>query len=101
MHFYVIGDEEVVTGFRFVGVEGSTCNSRTEAVESFSKATRSGDIKVLIITEQVSALIPDEVMEWQFRGSYPLIVELPGMDGHLETRKSLVDSIREAVGVHV
>jgi vacuolar-type H+-ATPase subunit F/Vma7 len=40
-------------------------------------------------------------MDWQFNGSYPLIVEIPGIEGHLENRKSLIDSIREAVGVHV
>jgi vacuolar-type H+-ATPase subunit F/Vma7 len=99
--FYVIGDEEVVTGFRFVGVQGSVVYSREEALEAFRKTTSAGDAFVLIITEQISAMIGAEVMDWQFNGSYPLIVEIPGIDGHLENRKSLIDSIREAVGVHV
>ena len=38
---------------------------------------------------------------WQFGGAYPLVVEVPGIEGHLENRRSLVDAIREAVGVHV
>ena len=101
MNFFVIGDEEIVTGFRFVGVDGSVAYSRAEALEAFTRATTAGSIMVLIVTEQVSALIAEEVMNWQFNGSYPLVVEIPGIEGHLENRRSLIDSIREAVGVHV
>jgi vacuolar-type H+-ATPase subunit F/Vma7 len=101
VHFFVIGDEEIVTGFRFVGVDGSVAYSRAEALDAFSKATQAGSIMVLILTEQISAMIAEEVMNWQFNGSYPLIVEIPGIEGHLENRKSLIDSIREAVGVRV
>ena len=46
-------------------------------------------------------MIPQEVMDWQLSGEYPLIVETPGIDGHIENRVSLIDSIREAVGLHV
>ena len=101
MEFYVIGDEELVIGFRFVGVQGEAVYSKPEAEQAFRRATASGSIMVLILTEQVSAMISEQVIEWQFSGSYPLIVEIPGIDGHLENRKSLVESIREAVGVHV
>jgi vacuolar-type H+-ATPase subunit F/Vma7 len=99
--FFVIGDEEIVTGFRFVGVDGRVAYSRAEALEAFERAITGGSVMVLIITEQISALIADEVMNWQFNGSYPLVVEIPGIEGHLENRRSLIDSIREAVGVHV
>ena len=101
MAFYVIGEEEVVIGFRFVGVPGIAVTSADEAREAFRAATRGGDAKVLVLTEQVSAMIPQEVMEWQLSGEYPLIVEIPGIEGHLENRTSLIDSIREAVGLHV
>ena len=101
MEFSVIGDEEIVLGFRFAGVPGVAVSSREEALGAFSKATGSGDGLILILTEQVSAMIGEEVMSHQMSGSYPLIVEIPGIQGHLENRKSLVDSIREAVGIHV
>jgi vacuolar-type H+-ATPase subunit F/Vma7 len=99
--FYVIGEEEVVIGFRFVGVPGVAVGSAEEAREAFRTATRGGNVKVLVLTEQVSAMIPQEVMDWQLSGDYPLIVEIPGIDGHIENRTSLIDSIREAVGLHV
>jgi vacuolar-type H+-ATPase subunit F/Vma7 len=101
VRFHVIGGEEVVTGFRFVGVEGSVAGTRDEASVAFDRITSRKDITVLILTEQVSALIPEKVTDWQFKGHYPLIVEIPGIEGHMRDRKSLVDSIRQAVGVHV
>jgi vacuolar-type H+-ATPase subunit F/Vma7 len=101
VEFYVIGGEEVVIGFRFVGIHGTTVFTRDEALEAFRHATAAGNIMVVIMTEQVSAMIAAEVLDWQLSGSYPLVVEIPGIEGHVENRKSLIDSIREAVGLHV
>ena len=101
MEFHVIGDEEVVIGFRFVGVPGSVARTEEEAREAFARITKEGKARVLILTEQVSALLAREVMDWQMNGSYPLIVEVPGVTGHMAGRRSLIDSIRDAVGIHV
>ena len=101
MAFFVIGGEELVVGFRFVGVPGVVVRSSDEALAAFRSATADKAIKVLIITEQAAALITHEVMEWQLGGAYPLIVEIPDVEGHLQGRTSLIDSIREAVGLHV
>ncbi len=40
-------------------------------------------------------------MDWQLGGAYPLLVEIPGIEGHRSDRTSLIDSIRDAVGLHV
>ena len=101
MAFYVIGGEELVIGFRFVGVPGTVAETADEAREAFRTVTSLPGVMVLIISEQVSAMIPREVMDWQVSGAYPLIVEIPGIEGHQENRTSLIDSIREAVGLHV
>jgi V/A-type H+/Na+-transporting ATPase subunit F len=99
--FYVLGGEELVVGFRFVGVPGTVVRSPDEALAAFRSITKDGKTKVLVMTEQVAALIPHEVMDWQLGGAYPLIVEIPDVGGHVENRTSLIDSIREAVGLHV
>ena len=101
MAFYVIGGEELVIGFRFVGVPGTVAETAEEAREAFRAATNTPGVRVLIISEQVTALIPREVMDWQMSGTYPLLVEIPGISGHIEGRAGLIDAIREAVGLHV
>ncbi len=101
MEFHVIGDEELVIGFRFVGVPGTVARTAEEAHEAFADATKDGGVGVLILTEQVSSLIPRQVMDWQMGGAYPLIVEIPGIRGRVPGKRSLIDSIRDAVGIHV
>jgi vacuolar-type H+-ATPase subunit F/Vma7 len=101
VEFHVIGGEEVIIGFRFVGVPGSLARTTEEAQEAFRSIIAEGTVRVLILTEQVSAMLAREVMDWQMNGSYPLIVDIPGIAGHMPDRKSLMDSIRDAVGIHV
>ncbi len=113
MKYCVIGGRAVVLGFRLVGVDGVIVGNKDEAAEAFFRMTGRGNLlaggisseeelpKILILTEDVSSMLEDEVREWQMKADYPLIVEIPGLHGHLEGKKSLTDSIREAIGIHV
>jgi len=110
LEYFVIGERELVLAFKLVGVDGCVAVNRTEALESFNRITGNGGVeavpvderpKVLILTEDVSVMLESELLDWQKKAQYPLIVEIPGLHGHLEGRKSLTDSIREAVGISV
>jgi V/A-type H+-transporting ATPase subunit F len=57
--------------------------------------------KILILTEEAASWAGDFLVKWQLSAQYPLIVEVPGMMGRSPGHKSLVDSIREAIGIHV
>jgi len=111
--YFFIGDPELVTAFRFVGIRGQAVSGAGEALTAFKKFTYSWNetaarilpgeeqCRVLIITEETAAWLGDTLTDWQLSGSYPLVVEIPGTLGHLPGRKTLVDSIREAIGIHV
>lgn len=110
MEYFVIASRELVLAFKLVGVDGAVAVNRKEALEAFNRVTVHGNTnslpvagrpKVLILSEEVSVMIEDEVLAWQKGAKYPLIVEIPGLNGHLEGKKSLTDAIREAVGVSV
>lgn len=113
MEYFFLGDAEIVTAFRFVGVEGRAVYNADDAREVFNKITQGYDetaemvlpgaqnCRVLILTEEVVDWLESEVTQWQLSGKYPLIVEIPGILGKLEGRKTLVDSIREAIGIHI
>jgi V/A-type H+-transporting ATPase subunit F len=110
MEFYFIGDEELVTAFRFIGIEGLAVKNANDAVEVFKSITE-GTLpespaptplcKVLILTEETAEWLGDYMINWQISGHYPLIVEIPGISGRHIDRKTLVDLIREAIGIHV
>lgn len=112
MDYFIIAERELVLAFALVGVSGTVAINRNEALSAFNRVTgRNGESvtesitegrpKILILSEDVSVMLEDEVLEWQKKGSYPLIVEIPGLHGHIEGKKTLTDSIREAIGIHV
>ena len=112
MKYFVIGERELVLAFALVGVKGVTAVNREEALEAFRRVTGYGATsvgesiitekpKILILTEEVAVMLEEEVLEWQMKGDYPLIVEIPGLQGYLEGKKTLTDAIREAVGIQV
>ena len=109
MNYFVIGEREMVLAFRLVGVDGAIAETRQEVLESFNRVTgRGGTVsvpvekipRVLILTESAS-YIQDEELEWQKTADYPLIVEIPGLEGHLSGRKTLTEAIGEAIGVKI
>jgi V/A-type H+-transporting ATPase subunit F len=111
MNYYVLGERELVLGFKLAGVSGSAVTNRQEALDSFLKMTgQSSQVneltekdrpKVLILTEDVSDMLSKEVQDWQLKAKSPLIVEIPGLLGHLKGHKTFTDSLREAVGISV
>ncbi len=116
MDFYFIGEAELATAFRFVGVEGCAVADPREARAAFARATGAGVVtegsilpdaspastaRVLILTEEVADALGGSLSDWQLSGKYPLVVEVPGIRGRMEGRKTLVDAIREAIGIRV
>jgi V/A-type H+-transporting ATPase subunit F len=101
--YYFIGETELAAAFRFTGVDGVGITSESDAVEAFRAVTsgEKGACRILILTEEAAAAIGGELTAWQLTGNYPLIVELPGLAGHMPGRKTLVDAIREAIGIRV
>ncbi len=111
MEYFVIGERELVLGFALAGVKGRAVSNRKEALDAFYYITGQSDSikalsdeekpKILILTEDVSDMLQSEVNAWQMRGTSPLIVEIPGLNGHIQGRKNLTDSIREAIGIKI
>ena len=117
MDYFFIGDSELVTAFRFIGIEGLAVRDTPEAVAVFRRITEgwvdsAGAVlpgsfsgaegcRVLILSEEVAGWLDELLVKWQISGRYPLVVEIPGMMGRIPGRKTLVDSIREAIGIHV
>ena len=117
MDYFFLGDAELVTAFRFIGIEGMAVRDSEETVAVFRKITVgwhesshfnlpenlpvAGNCKILIITEEVADWLGDYMVNWQLEGQYPLLVELPGINGKLHDKKTLVDSIREAIGIYI
>ncbi len=101
MQFYVIADEHTVTGFKLVGIDGEVVESADEAREALKKAFSSTEIGIVVLTEKIASSVREEVEEFVFGHSFPLIIEIPDRTGPMEERISIRQMVRSAVGVKV
>jgi V/A-type H+-transporting ATPase subunit F len=99
---YVIGDADMITGFKLVGVEGVEATSTDEAGQALSKALTRNDLAIIIISEEFSTQpqLREIIEKIRRERREPLIVELPGSKGKpAETRMS--DLISKTLGVRI
>ena len=99
---YVIGDSDMITGFRLVGVEGVEVTSVEEASRSLNKALERSDLAVIIISEEFSSQIQihETINKIRRERRTPLVLEIPGSKGKPnETRMS--DLISKTLGVRL
>lgn len=101
MQFYVIADEHTVTGFKLVGIDGEVVESADEAREALKKAFSSTEIGIVVLTEKIASSVREEVEEFVFGHSFPLIIEIPDRTGPMEERISIRQMVRSAIGVKV
>ena len=99
---FVIGDNDMVTGFRLVGVEGTEATSLDEAREALEKALTRNDLAIVIISEEFSAQpqLHETIDRVRSERITPLIVEVPGSRGKpSEIRMS--DLISKTLGIRM
>jgi len=97
---YVIGDSDMTTGFRLVGVEGVEVTSVDEASQALNKALERSDLAIIIISEEFSTQpqLLETIDQVRRERRNPLIVEVPGSRGKpSEVRMS--DLISKTLGV--
>ncbi|HMK94009.1 MAG TPA: V-type ATP synthase subunit F [Candidatus Limnocylindrales bacterium] len=99
---YVIGDSDMVTGLRLVGVEGVEVTSVDEARQMLETALARKDLAILIISEEFSSQptlheIIDKVHQER---KDLLIVEIPGSKGN-GSAVHMSDIITKTLGVRM
>ena len=99
MKFFIIGDQDTVLGFNLVGIEGEVVSTTEEVQTSLKKAFQMEGLGIIIISERLASLVRDEVDQYFYKTSFPLIIEIPDRLGPMERKGSIRDVIRKAVGV--
>lgn len=101
MKYFVIGDEDMVLGFRLVGVEGRSVGNVMEAREVFKVATSTEGVGIIIISEKVADMVREDVNKYVYGTGFPLVIEVPDRTGSIRGRKSMKDIVKESVGISV
>lgn len=99
---YVIGDSDMITGFRLVGVEGIEVTSADEAWQALNTALARNDLAIIIISEEYSTQpqLHETIDKVRSERRNPLIVEVPGSKGKPSEIK-MSDLISKTLGVRL
>ena len=101
MKVLVIGHPEAVLGFSLVGVHGQAAGTAAEANRALDEALSTPDVGIILVTENVAALIQARMDELKRQSTVPLVVESPGPEGTRAERPPLSEIIRRALGVRI
>jgi vacuolar-type H+-ATPase subunit F/Vma7 len=100
MHALVIGDCDMVTGFRLVGMQGIEVSTVDEARHALDKAVENIDVAFILIGEAFSIKMRDRIDELRLSRIAPLIVELPSKSGP-SGAIDMSNIMRKAIGVKI
>ncbi len=101
MKLLVIGNPKTVLGFSLVGVNGCAASTASEANQALDEAMQAKDVGIVLVTEDVAALIETRMEDLKLHSTEPLVVEIPGPDGAREGRSSLSEIVFRAIGVKI
>jgi vacuolar-type H+-ATPase subunit F/Vma7 len=97
---FVIGGNDIITGFRLVGVDGEEVNSVSETRQALNRALVRKEIAIILVSEEFSSQMRGDIEKARSEHLTPLIVEVPGPKGPSgETRMS--DLISKTLGIRI
>lgn len=74
---FVIGDNSLVTGFRLVGMHGKEVASLEAAQEALKQALNRNEVAIVVISEEFSTQMRQQIEQAREENIKPLIVEVP------------------------
>ena len=99
---YLISDNtDTLVGMRLAGITGVVLHEKNEVLEEFKKCLSNKNIGILILTEKIFDLIPDDVMQAKLKRKFPLIVEIPDRHGLIRDEDFITKYINESIGISI
>ncbi len=100
MRVWLISDNhDTLVGMRLAGIEGILVNETEEILEAIDAAVSMSDVGILVVTEKISAKIPDVIQRLRENGDLPLVIEIPDRHGTNRGPDFLTRYVRDAIGV--
>lgn len=99
---FIIGDSDMITGFKLVGLEGTEVNSVDDAIQALDKALSRTDLAIIIVSEEFStqSQMREKIDKIRSERKSTLIVELPGSRGK-PSEVHMSDIISKTLGIRI
>ena len=102
MRSYLISDNiDTFVGMKMAGIESIVLHEREEILKKLDELKKDPAIGIIIITEKIALLIPDEVSNIKLSKERPLLVEIPDRHGSSRGSDAIVKYVKEAIGLKI
>ena len=102
MTSYLISDNvDTFVGMKMAGIEGVVLHEKEKILEKIKELKKNQGIGIIIITEKIALLIPDEVSIIKLSKERPLLVEIPDRHGWNRSSDSILRYVKEAIGIKI
>ena len=101
MKLMVIGHPEAVLGFSLVGVGGRAATNAAEANQALDTALATPDVGIILVTEDVSAMVGARMDQLKMHSAVPLVVEIPAPGGSPPGKPPLSEVVKRAIGIKI
>ena len=101
MKLMVIGHPEAVYGFSLAGVSGRVAITASEVNQALDFALSVADVGIILVTEDVAALIEARMDQLKMHSTVPLVVEIPAPGGPPAGKPPLSEVVKRAIGIKI
>ncbi len=101
MKLMVIGHPQAVLGFSLAGVSGKVASTPVEANQALDEALAKTDVGIILVTEDVSAMIQARMDTLKMHSTVPLVVEIPAPGGPPPGKPPLSEMVKRAIGIKI
>ncbi len=101
MKTYILSDhEDAIIGMRLAGVEGLLINNKEEAEKALEQVLQNQEIQILMVSDNVNALLEEKLLDIKINKTRPLIVEISTKNG-LKKSDHMTNIIKESIGLRI
>jgi len=102
MRSYLISDNiDTFVGMQMAGIDSIVLHEKEEIIQKIKELKKDQGIGIIIITEEIAILIPDEVNIIKLSKEGPLLVEIPDRHGWRKGSDSILRYVKEAIGLKI
>lgn len=99
MKVMVIGHPDAVLGFSLVGVHGKPATTAAEANQALDETFSMHDVGIILVTDDVSAMIQDRMDNLKLHSTVPLVLEISSPGEKASNQPSISDIVFRAIGI--
>lgn len=102
MKFFLISDNiDTQTGMKLAGIDGIVLHTREEILPAIDEIRKKKDIGILLVTQKISEIIPEELDIIRRSRMLPIVTIIPDRHGSTRSKDFITRYVQEAIGVNL